>query len=127
MKKIFLIALLIIAASTVYYFGSKKINDITESDNSSELVDFVRTELKLSSKANITVEKLEQNYAFGKAGEPNGSGFWWASAKIDNTWSYVTAGNGIPYCKDIEIFPVGALGGQFDICTKDTEELINRL
>ncbi len=96
------------------------------------LISFVKSKLSNSPESSISVEKNEGAYALGSASTADGSGFYWAAAKINNQWSYLMSGNGIPSCKDVETFPVGTFrsgfgeDGKFDICYKSQLELINR-
>lgn len=89
------------------------------------LIAIVRSKLSLSNKATVEVTIDEGNYAYGNAGELNGAGFYWAAAKENNIWSYVMSGNGIPNCKDVEIFLVGTFAGKFNQCY-DNSKLVDR-
>jgi hypothetical protein len=55
----------------------------------------------------ISVNKIEGNYAQGKAGSPTpgpGGGIWFA-AKVDDAWELVWDGNGSIYCSDLVNYP----------------------
>ena len=95
------------------------------------LVNFVKNKLSGSPESSIQIEKIEGDYALGSAGTASGYGFYWAAAKINNQWSYIISGNGIPECREVEIFPVGTFklagqGGKFDDCYNDKSDLIDR-
>ena len=104
--------------------------DVPIAINDPELTKFVREYLKLSSEAQIGIEKIEGNYAYGSGGAKDGAGFYWAAAKKDGQWNYAFGGNGIPDCSEVEIFPVGtfknAAGGKFDVCYNSQVDLIDR-
>ena len=98
--------------------------------NDLELIKFVREYLKLGPEVQIEIKKIEGNYAYGTGGAKDGAGFYWAVAKKDGQWNYAFGGNGIPECKEVEIFPVGTFklagqDGKFDICYNKSE-LIDR-
>lgn len=96
-----------------------------------ELIEFVRGYLKRGAETQFKIEKVEGNYAYGTGGIENAFGFYWAAAKKNGEWNYAFGGNGIPECKEVEIFPVGTFklvgqGGKFDDCYNDKSELIDR-
>lgn len=90
------------------------------------LISFVHSKLSLSNKAKIEVTIYEGNYAYGNAGEPDGPGFYWAAGKINDVWSDIVSGNGIPNCKDVDFIPAGTFNGKFDQCYSDKFQLIDR-
>lgn len=96
-----------------------------------ELIEFVRSYLKMTAEARFEIEKVEGDYAYGTGGAENASGFYWAAAKKDGQWNYAFSGNGIPSCSEVEIFPVGTFfrekfGGKFDECYQTQKRMINR-
>lgn len=131
-----LIIILVIAIlGVVVYFAYKSFyqnqSNLNLNNKYPEIVSFVRTKLKLSNGAMIEIKRVDGDYSYGKAGESNDSGYYWGVAKVNGQLDYVFVGNGIPNCKDVEIFPIGVLktasgGGQFDICYKDNTILFDR-
>lgn len=53
-----------------------------------------------SASLNVTVSKLEGNYAQGMASEQGGGGLWLA-AKVNGTWKLVWDGNGTISCATV--------------------------
>ena len=109
----------------------KTILEIPVIINNPELIKFVKNRLKMTDGSLVSIEKIEGNYALGSAGTKDGPGFYWAAAKKDGQWNYAFGGNGIPECKEVEIFPVGTFklaigGGKFDECYNNKNELIDR-
>lgn len=124
MKKYVLVGLIFVLGLIAYLVLRKpKVENVS---------DFVRSKLNLSKNAKIEVKIEEGNYAYGLANEENTSGIYWGAAKIKGKWDYVFAGNGIPMCANVNIFPVGVLKnietgkGQFDSCIDDDGNLVTR-
>lgn len=53
---------------------------------------------------NITVSKVEGDYAKGMANAQGGGGIWFA-AKVPEGWKLVWDGNGIIFCSDLSDYP----------------------
>ncbi len=53
---------------------------------------------------NLTISKVEGNYAKGMVSESGGGGIWFA-AKVNGVWKLVWDGNGIITCADISPYP----------------------
>jgi hypothetical protein len=58
-----------------------------------------------AANLNITVSKVEGNYAQGGASEEGAGGGMWFAAYVDGTWKLVWDGNGIIYCSDLTAYP----------------------
>lgn len=57
-----------------------------------------------ASELNITVSKIEGNYAQGGASGEGGGGMWF-SAKVNGKWQLVWDGNGVILCQDLASYP----------------------
>lgn len=121
---IFVTAVIILAGSYLYFKGIPKIpsyssNSVsTESgvttpampqDETSMVVAAVRTSLvakhgQQAADMNITMSKVEGDYAKGSATEAGGGGMWFA-AKVNGNWVLVWDGNGQINCSDIAPYP----------------------
>ncbi len=53
---------------------------------------------------NVTVSKIEGNYAQGGVSDGGGGGIWFA-AKEDGVWKLVWDGNGVILCSDLTLYP----------------------
>lgn len=126
---IFVTAVLTFLGATVYYkglptFPSYNKNPVsTESaataetpiptpvaDESEALRTAIRAALVVkhgteSGSLNITVSKIEGDYASGGASGQGGGGMWFA-AKVKSDWILVWDGNGQINCKDIASYPL---------------------
>ncbi len=140
---ILVLGVVVLAGALLYFisknFGVKNLNLTVNSsptpissikpstnDNADpDLLNFIKTEFKLSDQATIEVKAVEGVYAWGNAGEPDGGGYYWAAAKVNDKWNYSMSGNGIPDCTQVSIFPVGLFGGKFDDCYEESN-LISR-
>ena len=79
-------------------------------DETSVLINDVRTGLIAehgndAASLNITVKKIEGDYASGAANEPVGGGGMWFAAKVNGTWKVVDDGNGIILCSKLTAYP----------------------
>lgn len=52
----------------------------------------------------VTVSKIEGNYAKGMASEEGGGGLWFG-AKVNGVWKLVFDGNGVISCEEISPYP----------------------
>jgi hypothetical protein len=78
-----------------------------------------------ANSLNITVSKINGDYASGMASSQGGGGLWFA-AKVKGTWILVTDGNGITPCSDLipyPQFPISMIPQCFD---NNTQQLIKR-
>jgi hypothetical protein len=57
-----------------------------------------------AASLNVTVSKIEGEYAKGLASGQGGGGIWFA-AKLDGIWTLVWDGNGIITCNDVSPYP----------------------
>jgi hypothetical protein len=57
-----------------------------------------------ASSLNITVSKIEGDYASGAASEQGGGGMWFA-AKVNGIWKLVWDGNGMILCSSLTSYP----------------------
>jgi hypothetical protein len=57
-----------------------------------------------ASSLNITVSKIEGDYASGAASEQGGGGMWFA-AKVNGTWKLAWDGNGVILCSSLTPYP----------------------
>ena len=57
-----------------------------------------------AASMNLTISKVEGNYAKGMANGTGGGGIWFA-AKVNGNWILVWDGNGIITCSDISSYP----------------------
>jgi hypothetical protein len=57
-----------------------------------------------AASLNITISKIEGDYAEGAAGEQGGGGMWFA-AKVNGDWKLVWDGNGTIACTDLSPYP----------------------
>lgn len=74
------------------------------------------------SSLDITVSKIEGNYAQGGASDEGGGGMWFA-AKVNGVWKLVWDGNGVILCTDLTSypdFPSSMIPGCYDEATQDT-------
>ncbi|MDP3987761.1 MAG: hypothetical protein Q8P80_01315 [Candidatus Levybacteria bacterium] len=53
---------------------------------------------------NISVSKIQGDYAQGGATEQGGGGMWFA-AKVNGSWKLVWDGNGVILCSDLTAYP----------------------
>jgi len=130
--KIVLIAIIFgVIAYIGFYFGSKNktqapvqnritieptntqpteaITLIPTVDETSIIITDIRNDLiaehgKNASSLNITVSKIEGNYASGAASEQGGGGMWFA-AKVNGIWKLVWDGNGTIQCSSLTLYP----------------------
>jgi hypothetical protein len=57
-----------------------------------------------ASSLNVTVSKVEGDFASGAASEQGGGGMWFA-ARVGGVWQLVTDGNGITLCSSLSAYP----------------------
>ena len=57
-----------------------------------------------AASLNVTVSKIEGDYAQGGASGQGGGGMWFA-AKLNGNWTLVWDGNGIITCDDVSPYP----------------------
>jgi hypothetical protein len=79
------------------------------SDESEILIKAIETALVTkhgsdAAKLNVTVAKINEEYAQGGASGEGGGGMWFA-ARLNGIWTLVWDGNGIITCDDISPFP----------------------
>jgi hypothetical protein len=125
---IFVTAVLVFLGATIYYKGFpsfpsyNKTPVSTESaivletpspkptaDESTDLPVLIKTALILkhgsnAESLNVTVSKIEGNFASGGASGQGGGGMWFA-AKVNGNWKLVWDGNGQINCTDIIAYP----------------------
>jgi hypothetical protein len=58
-----------------------------------------------ASKLEVTVSKIEGNYAKGGAAVVGEGGGMWFGAKVGDQWKLVWDGNGIINCSDLTVYP----------------------
>lgn len=126
----FVTAVVIFVAATIYYKGlpnfttpkglsvvSTEVASATPVPTPSATPDSTNEDLSSIIKAalvkkhgasaaslNVTVSKIEGDYAKGGASGEGGGGMWFA-AKLNGTWTLVWDGNGIVTCNDVSPFP----------------------
>lgn len=122
----FVTAVIVFLAATVYYKGlpnfatpsgvSVVSNEEmaatpvpTATPVSEDLAGIIKTALikkygTQASDMNVTVSKIEGDYAKGMVTEQGGGGMWFA-AKQSGFWTLVWDGNGIITCDDVSPFP----------------------
>lgn len=81
----------------------------TAYDDNSALISAIKAALVLkhgspAAELNITVSKVDGNYAEGGASGSGGGGMWFA-AKVDGSWKLVWDGNGQIDCTSISPYP----------------------
>jgi hypothetical protein len=129
-KLIVLLAVVVAIGAGAYYLGTKnnlnqtasKPNEGTPTINQPEnttvtptideaqnLITAIKAVLhkkytSATSDLNVTVSKIEGEYAKGMVTEQGGGGMWFA-AKQDGFWTLVWDGNGVITCTDISPFP----------------------
>jgi hypothetical protein len=125
---IFVTAVIVFLGATVYYKGlpsfpsynktpvstESAVAEVTPSplpvaDESADLAIFIKAALILkhgsnAESLNVTVSKIEGNYASGGASGQGGGGMWFA-AKVGGVWKLVWDGNGQINCTDIAPYP----------------------
>jgi len=125
---IFVTAVIVFLGATVYYKGlpsfpsynktpvstESAVAEVTPSplpvvDESVDLAIFIKAALILkhgsnAETLNVTVSKIEGNYASGGASGQGGGGMWFA-AKVGGVWKLVWDGNGQINCTDIAPYP----------------------
>ena len=125
---IFATAVIVFLGATVYYKGlpsfpsynktpvstESAVAEVTPSplpvvDESVDLAIFIKAALILkhgsnAETLNVTVSKIEGNYASGGASGQGGGGMWFA-AKVGGVWKLVWDGNGQINCTDIAPYP----------------------
>lgn len=126
---IFVTAVVVFLGATIYYKGlpvfpsynktpastesaalAQTPNPLPVVDESEALISAMRDALivKHGTSAgllNITVSKMEGDYASGGASGQGGGGMWFA-AKVGEIWKLVWDGNGIITCTDIAPYPL---------------------
>ena len=58
-----------------------------------------------ANQLNITVSKIERNYAQGGASVINQGGGMWFATKVNSAWKLVWDGNGVILCSDLMAYP----------------------
>lgn len=128
---IFVTAVLTFLAATIYYKGlpvflSQQSASVTPqvtaspsplatvsatqtADENISIISGVRTALVAehgpdAANLNITISKVEGNYAEGAASEQGGGGMWFA-AKVSGVWKLVWDGNGSIMCSSLTPYP----------------------
>lgn len=125
---IFVTAVLVFLGATLYYKGLPSFPSYNKTPVSTESAVVITTpspiptadesvDLSLLIKAalilkhgqdaeslNVTVSKIEGNYASGGASGQGGGGMWFA-AKVNGNWKLVWDGNGQINCTDIAPYP----------------------
>lgn len=125
---IFVTAVVVFLGATIYYKGLPSFPSYNKSPVSTEsavavetpspssvanesvvLVAAIKAALVAKHRSdagllNITVSKIEGNYASGGASGQGGGGMWFA-AKVNGNWELVWDGNGQINCSDISPYP----------------------
>jgi len=99
--------------------------DETELVKSAIIEELVKEHGEDFRQMDITVSKIEGDFAKGGASGDGGGGMWLA-AKVGDTWKLVWDGNGVIYCEDLAPYPDFPKSFVAECYDKATDNLVTR-